>query len=567
MTAFVAIVKLTCKSVVRSHVFRILMFLLLFTIVALPLTVVGDGTARAYIQVSLKYCLGAVGFILSLSSIWLGCFTMSDDIESYKLHMVVSKPISRITVWLGKCVGILLIHSVLLLISAFAVYILILCKFQDQMFLSYTILPVKVLIGLSALTLLISLISASTRIARNLSPLRLLTAGKLDHAAFSNLLWRTGLISFTVLAISCVMFVALKWQFNKSTFSAIEKIRIRNEVLVGRRVYMPDRPNIRRLTIEKFKKRIAMLPAKRRILTKTQKNNLLREIAKETLSELGEVKAADMRRWTYQGLEPGTNTPLFLRYRAYIGKVSSKDQRQTMGLWAAQMHVPESQFKQQGMKNAKTKKRLKTVFAARSAYPERIACGVFNEIVLPPYIIAPDGTALVSFTNYDPQKKTLFFQIGDGPKLLKKVTGFPGNYARGIFMIFVKLLFLTGLSCAVGGLLSAPVAIFAVISYLLFGAFSTYLVGIQEKMLSLGGPAQSETMQEMIGNALSNLMVFIIIPMQNFEVSDLLSGGELIELSFMVKVIFVNLILKGLPLICLGMLLYRKRELGLVVRK
>lgn len=567
MTAFVAIVKLTCKSVVRSHVFRILMFLLLFTIVALPLTVVGDGTARAYIQVSLKYCLGAVGFILSLSSIWLGCFTMSDDIESYKLHMVVSKPISRVTIWLGKCLGILLIHSVLLLISAFAVYILILCKFQDQMFLAYTMLPVKILLGLSASTLAIALISASSSIARKLSPLRLLFNEKIEQEAFTNLIWKVGLISFSLLVISGVMFIALKWQFRKSTFTAMEKTRIRNEVLVGRRVYMPDLPNIRQLTIDKFKKRIAMLPPKRRMLTKAKKNDLLREISKEILSELGEVKAAATREWTYKGMQPNSTSPLFLRYRAYIGKVSSKDQRQTMGLWAAQMHVPESQFKQNYLKTPKSKKKLKTVFAARSAYPEKIACGVFNEIVLPPYIIAPDGTALVAFTNYDPQKKTLFFQVADGPKLLKKVTGFPGNYARGIFMIFVKLLFLTGLSCAVGGILSAPVAIFAVVSYLLFGAFSTYLVGIQEKMLSLGGPAQSETIQEMIGNVLSNLMVFIIIPMQNFEVSDILSGGELIEISFMAKVIFMNLILKGVPLLCIGIFLYKKRELGLVVRK
>ncbi|MCK5844101.1 MAG: hypothetical protein KAG97_05290 [Victivallales bacterium] len=359
----------------------------------------------------------------------------------------------------------------------------------------------------------------------------------------------------------------MKWQFSKNTFSAVEKIRIRNEVLVGRRVYMPEIPDIRRLALEKFKKRLAMLPPKRRMLTTARKNDLLREISKETLSELGEVKSAAMRYWSYKGLKQASNTPVFLRYRAYIGKVSSKDQRQTMGLWAAQMHVPENYLSQEKGVKPKKKEKLKTVFAARSAYPEKIVCGVFNEIVLPPYIIAQNGDAEVAFTNYDPQKKTLFFQVADGPKLLLKVTGFPGNYARGVFMIFIKLLFLTSLSCAVGGLLSAPVAIFTVISYLLFGIFSTYLVGIQEKMINLGGPAQAQTIQELIGNSLSNLMVLIIIPMQNFEVSDVLSGGELIEISFMAKIILLNLVLKGVPLFCLGIWLYKKRELGLVVRK
>jgi hypothetical protein len=311
-----------------------------------------------------------------------------------------------------------------------------------------------------------------------------------------------------------------------------------------------------------------MLPPKRRTLTTARKDDLLREIAKETLSELGEVKPAMTRYWNYKGLTPNENAPVYLRYRTYVGKVSSKDQRQTMGLWAARMHVPENYLRRDGGRVGKGKSgKLKTVFAARSAYPEKIVCGVFNEIVLPPYIIAPDGTVETAFTNYDPQKKTLFFQVADGPKLLLKVTGFPGNYARGIFMIFIKLLFLTALSCAVGGLLSAPVAVFTVISYLLFGIFSTYLVGIQEKMLDLGGPAQAQSLQELIGNALSNLMVLIIIPMQNFEVSDILSGGELIEIAFMAKIILLNLVLKGVPLFCLGMWLYKKRELGLVVRK
>ena len=57
MTSFSAIVKLTCRSAVRSHVFQFLLFVLLLGVLLVPNTIKGDGTAYGYMQVSLEYCL------------------------------------------------------------------------------------------------------------------------------------------------------------------------------------------------------------------------------------------------------------------------------------------------------------------------------------------------------------------------------------------------------------------------------------------------------------------------------------------------------------------------------
>ena len=154
MTAFLAIIKLTCKAAMRSHVFQTLLGILIFTIIVLPLTVVGDGTAHSYIQVSLQYCLGAISFILSMSTIWLGCVTMGTDIESYRLHMVVSKPISRVTIWLGKWTGVIVVHTVLLIISSLLVYAFILLQFYYPGFVSLLKLPAWLLcVGAAILSL------------------------------------------------------------------------------------------------------------------------------------------------------------------------------------------------------------------------------------------------------------------------------------------------------------------------------------------------------------------------------------------------------------------------------
>ena len=73
MTPFFAIVKLTCRSAVRSNVFRFLLFLLIICVILVPNTLKGDGTARGYLQVMLEYSTAFVAVILSTSVIWLAC--------------------------------------------------------------------------------------------------------------------------------------------------------------------------------------------------------------------------------------------------------------------------------------------------------------------------------------------------------------------------------------------------------------------------------------------------------------------------------------------------------------
>ena len=122
MTAFLAIVKLTCRSAVRSHIFRLLLILLLLSIFLLPFTLLGDGTPKGEVQIFLQYCLGFVGFILCLSSVWLACSEVSSDVETAQIHMIAVKPVRRAVVLVGKYTGVVLIHLALLLIAAVAVY-------------------------------------------------------------------------------------------------------------------------------------------------------------------------------------------------------------------------------------------------------------------------------------------------------------------------------------------------------------------------------------------------------------------------------------------------------------
>ena len=118
MTAFLAIVKLTCRSSLRSNVFRLLLVLLILSVILIPNTIRGDGTAQGFIQLILQYSLGFVAFILSVSAVWISCSEVCSDVETGQLHMIAVKPISRIAVLLGKFCGVLAVHGILLIVAS-----------------------------------------------------------------------------------------------------------------------------------------------------------------------------------------------------------------------------------------------------------------------------------------------------------------------------------------------------------------------------------------------------------------------------------------------------------------
>ena len=65
----------------------------------------------------------------------------------------------------------------------------------------------------------------------------------------------------------------------------------------------------------------------------------------------------------------------------------------------------------------------------------------------------------------------------------------------------------------------------------------------------------------------SKILLVLIIPLQKFSVSGMVSKGELIEFSFMGGLFLNYFVLKALPIMLIFMYLYKKREVGLVVRR
>ena len=121
-----AMASLTIKAAFRLRLILVLMGLLTIAVFALPSVIIHDGTARGFTQIVLTYSLAAITGILGFTTLWLACGTLARDIEECQIHVVMSKPIARWEIWLGKWLGIFLLNASLLAFSGFIVFCLML---------------------------------------------------------------------------------------------------------------------------------------------------------------------------------------------------------------------------------------------------------------------------------------------------------------------------------------------------------------------------------------------------------------------------------------------------------
>src|SRR5215813_682111 len=125
MQRLLAIAGLTWKAAFRFRLFIVVAVLLLASVVALPLLIKDDGTARGFTQILLTYTLTTIAALLGLSTLWLACGTLARDIEECQMQVVAVKPIGRWQIWLGKWFGLVSLNAALLAISGASVYFLL----------------------------------------------------------------------------------------------------------------------------------------------------------------------------------------------------------------------------------------------------------------------------------------------------------------------------------------------------------------------------------------------------------------------------------------------------------
>ena len=122
MGSVFAIAKIALQSAFRSRL-AVCMFVVLAVInIALPLTVKDNGTIASKVQVLVSYTLAFSQIVLAIATLWSACAAVSMEIQAQHIHLVVTKPVHRFQIWLGKWVGLLMMNAILLSLTGLTVY-------------------------------------------------------------------------------------------------------------------------------------------------------------------------------------------------------------------------------------------------------------------------------------------------------------------------------------------------------------------------------------------------------------------------------------------------------------
>lgn len=119
-----AVAMLTLKATFRYRLIQVLLILLAAAVVGLPAIIKHDGTAQGFTQILLTYTLGAITVLLGFATLWLGCGTLSREVEECQIQVLAVKPIQRWEIWLGKWLGIVSLNALLLGLSGLTVFAL-----------------------------------------------------------------------------------------------------------------------------------------------------------------------------------------------------------------------------------------------------------------------------------------------------------------------------------------------------------------------------------------------------------------------------------------------------------
>lgn len=122
MRRIFAIASISMRTAFRSRVVLTLMMLLGVVIIGIPLTIKGDGTLPGYIHILIDYTLNFVRVILAIATIWAGCASISQEVDTKQVQMTMTKPVHPLQMWLGKWLGLLAPVFLLILFSGVIVY-------------------------------------------------------------------------------------------------------------------------------------------------------------------------------------------------------------------------------------------------------------------------------------------------------------------------------------------------------------------------------------------------------------------------------------------------------------
>jgi hypothetical protein len=119
-----AVARNTIAQALRMKIVFIVVILLLAVLPIMSRIVVGDETLHGKLQTFVSYSLSLMTVLLSILTIAVSTYTLTNDIKRKYIFLVITKPLYRFQIICGKLLGVVIVDFVLLAIFSSIIYAL-----------------------------------------------------------------------------------------------------------------------------------------------------------------------------------------------------------------------------------------------------------------------------------------------------------------------------------------------------------------------------------------------------------------------------------------------------------
>jgi len=121
-SGWAAVARTVVDEAIRMRAALVLLIVLVLSLPLLPLLLDAGERLEYRVQFLLTWALGATTLLLGLLNVFLGCGSLSGDIDSNRIHMTLTKPLGRPEYLVGKWAGLVAVDALLVVVAGIGIY-------------------------------------------------------------------------------------------------------------------------------------------------------------------------------------------------------------------------------------------------------------------------------------------------------------------------------------------------------------------------------------------------------------------------------------------------------------
>lgn len=531
-----AIARTTITEGLRTKVASTFVILIVLAIPFFWFTAEGDGTIKGRLQMFMTYSLGFSSFLLSLLSVLFACRSLSNEIAGRQIFGIVSKPVPRWQIVVGKFAGVMTLNVILLTyvgLTTYAGTYGLIAQFKSKLrteFVTYA--------------------GFSPEQAAN-------AVGALDNVKGAG---KEGVQSPVMEAISNATGFSNRelelamLRLPENTRADLRRFdEVRRQVLIARTAIKAPIPEdvIDKAVEDRYQqmKQEGNLP-----VTQSEKE-IREELNKQFYSAFCTISFFERRAWEFQGPPPPKGKDLIMSVRF-------------------KMNVPQelSTFEDPNTGAVFEEDTLYSLWAIGNPqkaqyyeFTDAVPARTVKEFEFPMDAVEPDGKVRLQFGNVDPRRVDVIFDLAkDALEVLYRVGSFELNLFQACLAILIPLGCLTAFGVCASTFLSFPVASLLVLCLFLISNSMSFVyeaMAITEEYLP--DPTQLSLDVQIRKTTIDSLNW--VLSIGDIAVTDLLNEGRVIGWDRLWNNTWKFLLLKSGATLFIGVLVLRRRELAAII--